>query len=364
MMNKSQNPNPWARWKALLFMPLAALLVQAFARPEINRELEQISALKDTEIVQENTGWTEEKFLAELRKFLPESVSRELSYAETWQEIVKTYGFFQNGDYSKKEGMVIMMNRRGNIMINATYIIMENIPDLLKENLARKGMSVAPLIIDGKKVSKINRWTWIQRDVSSPTDDYQKLLNAVGEAYISKRDEMAQEYYQTGYHALNAEKKSVIDDVVPMLVNIEPKGPFRSTPPTDEELDKAAAERKKGDAEFEKITNQQITYNSQQVTIKALFELVKKDTNDHVIMLYRVITNRNTQERIYRIVISAEAIDPKEPKYYYLMDGKWVYSINSMDINSIQSINTYTPADAVEKFGSKAKNGAIAITSK
>jgi len=37
MMNK-QNPNPRARWKALLFIPLAALLMQCFSRPDINRE--------------------------------------------------------------------------------------------------------------------------------------------------------------------------------------------------------------------------------------------------------------------------------------------------------------------------------------
>ena len=355
-MNKTQNPNPWARWKALLFIPLAALLVQCFARPEINRELEQISALKDTEIVQENTDWSEEKFLEELRKCLPEGVSRELSYEDTWNEVAKKYQLLQNGKYSQTEGMVIAMNKHGQMLVNIEYANMEDIPGLVTKNLAAKSKSATPLLIDGKEVNKIIRWTLIQRDVKTPADDFQNLLNAIGEAYISKRDEIARKYYQIGYHALDAERKSVIDDVVPMLVNVEKRGTFGNTP-TEEEWKKAAAE-------FEKINTQQITYNSQQVTIKALFELVKKDTNDHVIMLYRVITNRNTQERIYRIVISAEAIDPKEPKYYYLMDGKWVYSINGIDINSIQSIDTYTPADAVKKFGSNAKNGAIAINTK
>jgi beta-lactamase regulating signal transducer with metallopeptidase domain len=45
MNNQKQNPNPWARWKVLLFIPLAALLMQCFARPEVNRELEQISEI-------------------------------------------------------------------------------------------------------------------------------------------------------------------------------------------------------------------------------------------------------------------------------------------------------------------------------
>ena len=74
MMNK-HNPNPRAHWKALLFIPLAALLALAFARPEINRELEQISTLKGTEILQENTGWTEEKIPKEHHNCFPEDVS-------------------------------------------------------------------------------------------------------------------------------------------------------------------------------------------------------------------------------------------------------------------------------------------------
>ena len=81
-MNK-QNLNHWARWKALFFIPLAALLVQAFACPEIKREIEQISAFKGIEILQENTEWTERKFLEELRKCLPKGVSLELNYDET-----------------------------------------------------------------------------------------------------------------------------------------------------------------------------------------------------------------------------------------------------------------------------------------
>ena len=44
MMNK-QNPNPWARWKALLFIPLAALLTFTCARPETKRESEQTSII-------------------------------------------------------------------------------------------------------------------------------------------------------------------------------------------------------------------------------------------------------------------------------------------------------------------------------
>ena len=224
MINK-QNPNPWARWKALFFLPLAALLTLAFARPEIKRELEQISALKSTEILQENTGWTEEKFLDELRKCLPAGVSRDLSYEDTWNEIAKTYQFIKNGKYSEKKGMAIRMNARGQIMINGKYATMEDVAGMVINNLAEKGKAASSLIIEGKEANKIIRYAMIQRDMNAPPDDYQKLLNAVGEAYISKRNEMARQYFQVGYDALDAEKKSIIDEVVPILVWMQiPRG--------------------------------------------------------------------------------------------------------------------------------------------
>ena len=235
IMMLKQNPNLWARWKALFFLPLAALLTLAFARPEINREIEQISALKGTEILQENTGWTEEKFLDELRKCLPAGVSRDLSYEDTWNEIAKTYQFIQNGKYSEKDGMSIKMNARGQMLINGKYATIDEAAYLLANNLSiRRERDFFQNInggnINGTKTTKFIFCSWIQRDVNTPPDDYKKLLNVVGEAYNSKRDEMARKYYQTGYDALDTDKKAEVDDFVPILVMIDiPKGASSST---------------------------------------------------------------------------------------------------------------------------------------
>ena len=56
MMLKEKS-NPWARLKYLYVLPLAAIAVTAFARPEISEQVEEISAVKVNdlaEIVQEN----------------------------------------------------------------------------------------------------------------------------------------------------------------------------------------------------------------------------------------------------------------------------------------------------------------------
>jgi hypothetical protein len=109
------------------------------------------------------------------------------------------------------------------MLINAKYANMEDIPGLVEKNLtANKESNFFKNILP---LNKIVRYSLIQRDVNTPPDAFQELLNTVGEAYISKRNELAQQNYQTGYANLDTEKKSVIDDVAPILIKMEiPRG--------------------------------------------------------------------------------------------------------------------------------------------
>ena len=50
-MMLKQKSNPWARLKFLYVLPLAAVAVAAFARPEIYRRLENISEVEFAEVL-------------------------------------------------------------------------------------------------------------------------------------------------------------------------------------------------------------------------------------------------------------------------------------------------------------------------
>lgn len=73
MMLKRKS-NPWARLKYAFVLPLAALAVAAFARPEISNELEKISTVKISEIVPKKET-IEEKTLVE-EVVLPDTTRR------------------------------------------------------------------------------------------------------------------------------------------------------------------------------------------------------------------------------------------------------------------------------------------------
>ena len=54
-----EKSNPWARLKYLYVLPLAAIAVTAFARPEISERVEEISAVKVNDlaaIVEDKSG--------------------------------------------------------------------------------------------------------------------------------------------------------------------------------------------------------------------------------------------------------------------------------------------------------------------
>ena len=351
MMNK-QNPNPWARWKALLFIPLAALLVQCFARPEVKRELEQISTLKSIEILQENIDWTEEKFLEELRKSLPEGVSHELNYEETWKEIMKTSQFQnQGGQLLRSEVIILAMNKNGAMLAENEHITISDVPDFLEKNLTANK--------DGKSKLMI-----IQRDINTPSDDFQKLLNFVGEAYMQKRDEIARQRYQIGYENLDADKKSLVDDNVPILVLAGDRRVFPSLfqgppPPPNRKEEGKVAETNSSKMqvqgarwkdvevvvnEFEKIKNRQITYNGKAIKIGDL----NSDLPEQFLM-NKVAYNGT----LVKWILENPCI----------VNEKWETSAN-IDLNDIVSINTYTGDEAVKRYGEKAKDGIIAVTTK
>lgn len=76
-MMLKQKSNPWARLKYLYVLPVAALAVVAFARPEISNKLEELSEVKVTKIssiVKEEAAKITENVLPDASELLPEVV--------------------------------------------------------------------------------------------------------------------------------------------------------------------------------------------------------------------------------------------------------------------------------------------------
>jgi len=85
MMSKKKS-NSWARMKLLLLLPLAALSVYAFVRPEVTRQLEQIIRSEEQATSSSNQKFSPEFFEAELNKYISElGGSANLTVAEKFK---------------------------------------------------------------------------------------------------------------------------------------------------------------------------------------------------------------------------------------------------------------------------------------
>jgi hypothetical protein len=268
------------------------------------------------------------------------------------------------GPNGGRYGRIFMMNKRGNMMIN------------FSADTIKKLSAVLNKLIKSDEEKKIVRSIGLQIAVDAPADQVQQMLNIVGETYMAKRNEKAQKQYQTDYTSLNKIQQAEIDKLVPILVhertmNTYSDGDkkrfssvtFNAPSVSRNQLPKKITDEvwEKTEKELAVINNREISYNGKASKIKDVFNLLQIDTKANVKL--------NNRYKVYddgaletSLSLAAPAIDPKNPEYYYVLDGKWVYSIGlSMDL--VKSIDTYTAEQAVKRYGKKAKNGAIAVTS-
>jgi hypothetical protein len=390
MMNK-QNTRTWARWRALLFIPLAALLLQAFARPEIKRELEQISMFKVTENTQEKTNWTEEKFLEELRKSLPVDISKSLGHEETWNSVVRAYKLAYGGKMDKSIGMYIAMNKSGDILKDGKRTSMEELPAfILSALVAEKERNffneIARINIGGEDFEVIVKYIIIESDENVLPEKYSQLLNAVGNVYQNKRNEMSLRHFQKEYIALNTDDRNMIDRLLPVIVDCRKKavksdastvnvtssskdpskkygtfGTYRS-----EETGKTvnfeyntnfSTDENSGivESEMKKINNYEIMYNGKPVLFK---DLQLPDYMENALIYLAKVGSPD-----YKMSIML-AKKFEDNGYNFILNGKKWNPNKSIDISDISSIVTYAPDEAIKQYGDKARNGAMVIKTK
>lgn len=196
MMLKEKSTR-WARLKPLLLVPLAAGMLQAFARPEINRQLESLTASESTTILQESEKWTEEYFDNAFNKFIKaESYDPEKMTEKELRDFCLSI---------RRDGFQI--NRYGDIILSETVIS----PAEVKERIKKMFSSI------GQKNTK---WVAVFLTVSpaAPKDKVREIFNLVGEAYNDERKALATKH--------GNDDPTFLDSKLPVLVLVNKKNLF------------------------------------------------------------------------------------------------------------------------------------------
>lgn len=184
MMLKEKS-NRWARLKILLFLPLAVLIAQAFARPEVASSMEKLASFdKVNQIPDKPEKWTEDFF------------------QQTWKEY---FGDRVENVKLEKERVLNLYINRKNILLIVNNLLADNVTwDQLTDKLAAqlKGMHTrfSPVYIV------------MMRDKETSDKKWQDLLNIVGEVCDRFTTEVRQQ--------LPESDRDKMDKKFPVLVNI------------------------------------------------------------------------------------------------------------------------------------------------
>ena len=184
MMLKEKS-NRWARLKILLFLPLAVLIAQAFARPEVASSMEKLASFDKVNQIQDKPEkWTEDFF------------------QQTWKEY---FGDRVENVKLEKERVLNLYIIRNIILFIVNNLLADNVTwDQLADKLAAqlKGMHTrfSPVYIV------------MMRDKETSDKKWQDLLNIVGEVCDRFTTEVRQQ--------LPESDRDKMDKKFPVLVNI------------------------------------------------------------------------------------------------------------------------------------------------
>lgn len=165
MMTKKKS-NRWARLKFLLLLPLAALSMYAFARPEVTRQLEQIIRSEDITISSSNQNFTPEFFETELNRYIS-----ELGGNTSWTSAEK-YNFLAG----KTNVVNLFINAKDQILLGGEHSTIERLSFALTQKLVTDYSNKKPVLIN------------MQFDRGTSTDAINKIYQITGKVFADNEE--------------------------------------------------------------------------------------------------------------------------------------------------------------------------------
>ena len=236
-MMHMKNNKRWTSLKLALFVPVVALLLQAFAKPELIVEKAEaylpVIAQQDSSEV-----WLDNWSIHNLSKI---SNGLEMSQFEIAppppggnQERFPKYDKTKHGDPIASENvMTVLINQKSQILACGSYATVEGVRDGVKKflngNPPFEQVGKGPEFIDKNLPLvgdvKISKGVILLRyDAESDKVFVDKLLRSIGKIHLERRQQLAQKEFQQDYFSLSSEKKALINQMVPVRISImEPK---------------------------------------------------------------------------------------------------------------------------------------------
>ena len=367
MMLKKKS-NPWARLKYLYVLPLAAIAVAAFARPEISSELDEISAVKVndlTAIMKTEEVKSPEKHPAKEIKVQGQVLEKSTNTPVVGANVI--IKGTTSGTITDLDGNFVISMPVG-ATLSVSYINMKTKELTITEKLIGKIKSLK-VYLEGEITTKTQEVVVVGYGGGEEASDEVPVFQVVEEMpeFPGGMGECLKFLGKNIKYPVEAQKAGVQGKVIVQFVvekdgNIaNPKVVRSIDPDLDGEAIRVISIMPKWKPGMQKGQPVRVKY-----TVPVTFRLDGKDTKSNETRHLELRTDSVFQENPLRIGKETFSLKDWKEKPLLIVDGieKPYSQMEKMNASDIESISVLKDAAGTAIYGAKAKNGVILITTK
>lgn len=367
MMLKKKS-NPWARLKYLYVLPLAAIAVAAFARPEISSELDEISAVKVndlTAIMKTEEVKSPEKHPAKEIKVQGQVLEKSTNAPVVGASVI--IKGTTSGTITDLDGNFVISMPVG-ATLSVSYINMKTKELTITEKLIGKIKSLK-VYLEGEITTKTQEVVVVGYGGGEEASDEVPVFQVVEEMpeFPGGMGECLKFLGKNIKYPVEAQKAGVQGKVIVQFVvekdgNIaNPKVVRSIDPDLDGEAIRVISIMPKWKPGMQKGQPVRVKY-----TVPVTFRLDGKDIKSNEARHLELKTDTAFQENPLRIGKETFSLKDWKEKPLLIVDGieKPYSQMEKMNASDIESISVLKDAAGTAIYGAKAKNGVILITTK
>ncbi|WP_340111155.1 M56 family metallopeptidase [Maribellus mangrovi] len=239
MMTKSKHRR-WAGVKLILFVPLIAMLLQAFARPEILVEKagELLPAINQQD---DSKAWIDSWVNNSMQLITDESFLNTASNNKTKHVVSivdSDVSVSEEGTFTKSNVFIILQNSKGELLVEDERLQLKDLKPNVEAFLRGKNTLTGEVpdfkLVDLPHVgkAKISEGVILYRmDVATPQNSTRAVLTDIAEAVLKVRNDVAHEKFGEDYFSLSSNEQDVVDKLVPDNISFASPKRMKVKPP-------------------------------------------------------------------------------------------------------------------------------------
>lgn len=359
--------NPWARLKYLYVLPLAAIAVAAFARPEISQELDEISAVKVNDLTA--IMKTEEVKSIENQPAEDVKVQGQVLEETTQKPVIGANVIIKgttSGTISDADGNFVIVMPLG-ATLQISYIDMKTKELAVTEELVEKGNPLKVYLQSEKPVKADNEVVvrYVPKEVASSVHPVFQIVEEMPE-FPGGMEELLKFLGKNIKYPVEAQQAKIEGKVIVQFV-VEKDGSIANPkvvrsihPALDGEAIRVISIMPKWKPGMQKGKSVNVQY-----TVPVTFRLNgKPSSNDTTLVKFNKTTaSLGNSLHFYRGNLALE--DVKDKPLVVIDSVKTTFDqLEKMDLSKIASVSVLKSDKATKLYESEGKNGIILITTK